>query len=72
LLWFAHAARRLNLATVGFLQYIAPSLQLLIGVTVYGEAFTRQHALSFGLIWLGLILHSTDAAWRLRAYNRRA
>jgi chloramphenicol-sensitive protein RarD len=69
LLWFAHAARRLNLATVGFLQYLAPSLQLLIGVTVYHEAFTPQHAVSFGLIWLGLLIYSVEAARRLRGYR---
>jgi len=61
LLWFAHAARRLNYATVGFLQYIAPTLQLILGVTFYGEAFTRAHGVSFSLIWTGLALYSIDA-----------
>jgi chloramphenicol-sensitive protein RarD len=70
LLWFAHAARRLNLATVGFLQYLAPSLQLLIGVTIYKEDFTPRHAMSFGLIWIALAIYSVDAATRIRRYGR--
>ncbi|MCC7293421.1 MAG: EamA family transporter RarD [Phycisphaerales bacterium] len=61
LLCFAAAARRLRLATLGFLQYLAPSLQLLVGVALYGEAFTRVHAASFALIWTGLLLYSADA-----------
>jgi len=63
LLWFAKAARRLRLGTVGFLQYIAPSLQFLLAVGFYGESFTVPHAVSFGCIWLGLLLYSF-ASWR--------
>jgi len=62
LLWFASAARRLRLATLGQLQYIAPSLALLLAVAVYGEPFTRVHAVAFGCIWAGLALWSLGAA----------
>jgi len=62
LIWFAAAARRLRLATMGFLQYIAPTCQLLIAVLVLGEAFTIWHLRSFGLIWVGLAIYSIDAA----------
>ncbi|MBN1836024.1 MAG: EamA family transporter RarD [Spirochaetales bacterium] len=55
LLAFAGGARRIPLSMVGFLQYLTPTAHLLIGVLLYGETFTRQHALSFGLIWLGII-----------------
>lgn len=55
LMLFAFGARRLRLSTIGILQFIAPSLQFLIGL-VSGELFTPMHALSFGLIWVGLIL----------------
>lgn len=60
LLWFANAARRLRLATMGFLQYIAPSMQLTLAVVAFGEAFTRAHTVTFGLIWAALAIYSVD------------
>ena len=61
LLMFATAAKRLRLATIGFLQYITPTIQFLLAVTVYGEHFTRTHLISFLLIWCGLALYSLHA-----------
>ncbi len=61
LLWFANAARRLRYATVGLLQYLAPTGQFLLAVAVYDEAFTRAHLVSFAFIWAGLALYSFDA-----------
>lgn len=58
LIWFAHGARRIPLSMVGFLQYLAPSLQLFLGVVVFGEPFTRVHLVSFSLIWGALCLYS--------------
>lgn len=69
LLWFAHAARRLKLTTLGVLQYLGPTCSFLIGVLVYREPFTARHAVAFGLIWSGLAVFSLDA-WR--AARRRA
>jgi len=66
LIWFAEGARRLRYATIGFLQYIAPSLQFLLAVTVFGETFTAAHAVSFGFIWAALLLYSIDTARSLR------
>lgn len=63
LLLFAVAARRLRLATVGLIQYIAPTGHLLIGVFLYGEPFTRADAVTFTCIWLGLALYTADL-WR--------
>ncbi|MEZ4363879.1 MAG: EamA family transporter RarD [Kofleriaceae bacterium] len=63
LLLFTAAARRLPLTTVGFLQYLAPTGQLLLAVGVYGEPFDGATLLAFGLIWLGLAVFSLDA-WR--------
>jgi chloramphenicol-sensitive protein RarD len=51
LLLFTAAARRLTYSTLGMLQFIAPTLQFLIAVLLYGEPFTRAHALAFGAIW---------------------
>lgn len=58
LLWYAIGASRVKLSTLGFLQYIAPTISLLIGVFVYGERFTYTHFLSFSFIWVGLIIYS--------------
>lgn len=62
LLSFALAARRLNLSTLGMMQFIAPTLQFLIGV-YYGEHLTTAHIVCFACIWTAVILFSWDA-WR--------
>jgi len=66
LILFAYGARRLTFATLGLLQFIAPSLQFLIGVA-YGEALTPLRLASFALIWIGLALFSLDALRKERA-----
>lgn len=71
LVLFAMAAARLKLSTIGLLQYVAPTGQLLLGVLVYGERFTTAHAIAFGCIWTALTLYSLDAIGTHRA-NRRA
>ncbi len=63
LLWFALAARRLPLSTVGFLQYFAPTGQFLLAVLVYGEPFSPAALRSFLFIWAALAVFSGDA-WR--------
>ena len=68
LYWFAQGAQRIPLSQVGFMQYVAPSLMLLIGVFLFGEAFTAVHAVSFGSIWIGLALYSIS---RAMVYGRR-
>jgi chloramphenicol-sensitive protein RarD len=72
LLWFASAARRLRLATVGLFQYIAPSLALACAVLLYGEPFTRAHAVAFGCIWLALALYSIESVRAFRALGAPA
>ena len=64
LLWFGKAAERIPLSTMGFIQYLSPSLQLLIGVIIFGEPFTPSHVVCFSCIWLGLILFSADSVIR--------
>jgi len=64
LLLFAAAARRLPLSTLGFLQYLSPTLQFLLAVLAYGEPFDRAHAVAFALIWTAVALF---AAHRARA-----
>ncbi|MFC0524259.1 EamA family transporter RarD [Pontibacillus salicampi] len=58
LLFFASGARRIPLSMVGFLQYIAPTLMLLLGVFLYKEPFTETHLVSFLFIWSALIIYS--------------
>lgn len=66
LMLFAYGARRVSFTTLGLLQYLAPSLQFLVGLA-YGEAFTPLRAVSFGLIWIGLVLFTWNAIRRARA-----
>jgi chloramphenicol-sensitive protein RarD len=70
LLLFASAARRLRLATIGFLQYITPTFHFLLAVLVYDEPFSTVHLASFLLIWAGLVAYSWDA-YRSLALHRQ-
>jgi chloramphenicol-sensitive protein RarD len=56
LLFFAAAARRLPLSTLGFFQYVAPTLQFLCAVVLYGEKLTTAHVVTFAFIWAGLLV----------------
>jgi chloramphenicol-sensitive protein RarD len=56
LLLFASAAKQIPLTMVGVLQYIAPTLQFLIGVFLYREPFDRSHLIGFGIVWVALIV----------------
>ena len=60
LVLFAMAAQRLPMATLGLLQYLAPTLQFLCGVVLFGETLSTGQMASFGLIWIGLILFASD------------
>ncbi len=66
LLWFAAAARKLKLSTVGILQYIAPTIAFTLGVFVYREPFDWNSAVTFGLIWLGVFIYCADSVMRTR------
>jgi chloramphenicol-sensitive protein RarD len=57
------------MATLGLLQYLAPSLQLLIGVWIYHEPFTGQRALGYAVIWSALLVYTLEGLWR--AHRRR-
>lgn len=66
LIWFNVAARALRLSTLGFFQYIAPTLTFLLSVFVYGELFTRGHAVAFACIWFALAVVSVESLIRSR------
>lgn len=58
LYFFAEGTKRIPLSSIGFLQYITPTMMLMIGVIVYGEAFTVSHKISFTFIWVALTLYA--------------
>jgi chloramphenicol-sensitive protein RarD len=72
LIWFGYAARHLRLVTIGFLQYLSPSISFVLGLFVYHETFTRQHFITFLLIWFALVLVSAEAVLRWRTSKRVA
>lgn len=61
LLLFAFAVQRLRLTTIGMLQYIAPSMQFVMAITLFGEHLNATRLVSFGLIWLSLLVFSLDS-----------
>jgi chloramphenicol-sensitive protein RarD len=67
LLLFATAARRMAYSTLGFIQYIGPTIQFLLGVFLYREPLSRARILAFILIWSALALFSYDAIRRMRS-----
>ena len=69
---FAYGARALPYSTVGVLQYIAPSLQLLCGVVLFHESFGPARAAGFALIWVALLIYAADGLWRARNAARAA
>lgn len=71
LLLFTAAAQRLPLSTLGFLQYIAPSLQFLLAVLVFGEHLTISHFICFAAIWTALAIFTLDGV-RRSVVRRRA
>ncbi len=72
LLLFGEAARRLPLSVVGMLQYLAPVLQLVIGVLVLGETMPPARWWGFGLVWVALVLLTVDGVRSQRAQRLQA
>ena len=66
LIGFAYAVRRVPLSTVGLMQYIAPTLQFLLGVLVFQEVFDRDRAIGFLFIWTALALFALEGLRRAR------
>jgi chloramphenicol-sensitive protein RarD len=67
LIMFAAAAQRIPLSLVGILQYIAPTLQFLVGVLVYEEPFTSSQFIGFGIVWTALIIFGVEGTLAHRA-----
>jgi chloramphenicol-sensitive protein RarD len=63
---FAYGARRIPLSTIGLVQYIGPTLQFLLGVLVFKEAFSVERGVGFVFIWTALAVYAADGLWRSR------
>lgn len=70
LLFFGAAARRLPLSTIGLLQYLAPTLQFILALTVLGEQMVLERWIGFGLVWLALVILTTDMLVSVRRSAR--
>ena len=67
LVLFAFGARRVPYSTIGVLQFIAPSLQLVCGLLVFGETLESARATGFVFIWMGLLIYIANALWQARS-----
>lgn len=72
LLLFTAAANHLRLSTLGFFQYIAPTLMFILATAVYGETISMEHLVTFGFIWAGLIVFTIDAIYTQRYRYKKA
>ncbi|WP_344761225.1 EamA family transporter RarD [Actimicrobium antarcticum] len=75
LLLFAAGARRIPMSTLGLLQYLGPTLQLLLGVLLYNEPFGQDRLIGFIAIWSALVVYSGEGilrVWKNRELNRPA
>ena len=70
LMLFARASRSVDMATVGLIGYLNPTLQFLCAVLLFGEVFTRWHAIAFAMIWSALGLYTLSAFRAVHARNR--
>jgi chloramphenicol-sensitive protein RarD len=67
LVWFASAARLIPLSLLGILQYIAPTLQFLVGLLIFHEPFSQTRLIGFAIIWLALIIYSAEGVRHQRS-----
>jgi len=72
LIGFAYGARRLQLTTLGVIQYIAPTIAFILGVFLYNEPFGPSHLITFALIWSGLGVYTADSIMTIRKQRRIA
>lgn len=66
LLLYSAAANRISMTMIGFLQYVSPTMSLILAVAFFGEEFTLAHGVCLGLIWVGIVAIAIEAALRSR------
>ncbi|HBI77702.1 MAG TPA: EamA family transporter, partial [Alteromonas macleodii] len=67
---FTAAARRIMYSTLGFFQYIGPTLMFILAVYLYGEPLEESRLVTFGFVWLALILFSADSLVNYRSQRK--
>ena len=67
---FAYGARLIPYSTMGVIQYLAPTLQLVLGLAVFGESLEHSRAVGLTLIWAGLAIYTIEGMWRTRRPRR--
>jgi chloramphenicol-sensitive protein RarD len=72
LILFSYATKRLSMSSVGFIQYLNPSLQFLVAVLLFQELFTQWHAIAFGLIWSALAVYSVGSFLQEKSARKAA
>lgn len=72
LILFGYGVRQIRLSTIGLMQYLAPTIQFLLGLLLYHEAFDAPHLKACLVIWLGLALYTADSFWARRRVLRGA
>jgi len=60
LFWFGKSAQVIPLSTMGFIQYLSPTLQLLLGIFIYGETFGTEYLICFAFVWVGLAFYTVS------------
>ncbi|WP_345319284.1 EamA family transporter RarD [Novipirellula rosea] len=71
LMLFAAAVRRVNLSTIGILQYIGPTLQFIVGAFVFGEPLDGWRIIGFGFVWVGLVIFLVSPTLRMRLASKQ-
>jgi len=71
LLLFGYAAQRISLTTLGILQYLGPTIQLVIGIWVYNEPFDSTRAFAFAMIWAALVIYTLESIWHHRRQRKQ-
>lgn len=72
LLMFSYGVKVVNLSKIGFIQYYAPTLSLLLGVFIFKEVFTKMHLISFGAIWVAVIIVMVGPYLKVRSAAYRS
>jgi chloramphenicol-sensitive protein RarD len=68
LYWFGLGAKRISLTSVGFMQYLGPTIMLFLGIFIYNEGFPSEKQIAFSAIWLALALYSYTI---IRTYRKQ-
>lgn len=70
LIMFAEGVKRIPLSAIGFLQYLVPTIMFVLGVVFYDETFTLQQGISFGLIWIGVVVYLVSIGYRQKKMQK--